>query len=334
MTDLVYEMDFVNPGMFYLLGIIPLLAWWYIARENKRSAAMKVSSVNTFTQRSFKTGLRHLPFVLRLVAIAALIVALARPQKRNDEQLTGGEGIDIILSMDVSGSMLSRDFQPDRLAVAKDMAAEFIRNRPVDRIGLVIFSGESYTLSPLTTDKNMLLMQVNGLTSGVLPDGTLIGEGLAMAVDKLSSAKSKSRVIILLTDGRERRTKQTIIDPLTALEIAKSRGVKVYTIGMAREGYVAVQENTGVVESEPTNQAIDEALLQRIANETGGMFFRARDKEGLQQTYAQIDKMEKVKVEQTSFKRTQEKYLLFVLIALSAVFLEVVLRLTILKKFP
>lgn len=333
-NEWIKQMDFVYPGAFYLLGLIPLLIIWYVVTANKRTAVIKVSSIRAFNRNSFKTKLRHLPFILRLLALTALIIALARPQKRNDEQLTGGEGIDIILCMDVSGSMLSRDFQPNRLEVAKEMAAEFIRHRPVDRIGLVIFSGESYMLAPLTSDHNMLLTQINGLTSGLLPDGTLIGEGLAMAVDKLTTAKSKSKVIILLTDGRERRTKQTIIDPYTALEIAKARGVKVYTIGMAREGYEAVQEKTDIADQISSTQAIDEALLKKIALETGGQFFRARDKEGLEDTYNQIDRMEKVKVEQSAFKRTEEKYLLFVLAALTLVFLEVILRFTVLRKFP
>ena len=334
MMELIYDMDFAVPGAFYLLLLIPFMIWWYLKRSNRTTGTLKVTSVRAFNRSSFKTTLRHLPFILRMLAFVALIAAIARPQKRNDEQLTEGEGIDIILSIDVSGSMMSKDFTPHRLAVAKEMAAEFIRNRPVDRIGLVVFAGESYTLAPLTLDKNMLLTQIAALSSGLLEDGTLIGEGLALAVDRLSEARSSSRVIILLTDGKERRTKRTLIDPLTALDIAKTNRVKVYTIGMAREGYTAVAENTGVIDEAPSTQAIDEALLQRIANETGGQFFRARDRKGLEETYRQIDKMEKVKVEQSAFKRTEERYHIFIIAALILLFVETVLRLTVLRKFP
>lgn len=332
MNEWLRHFDFVNPGLLGLFALLPFLIWWYIKKSGKSSGNMKVSTIHAFSGKSFKTRLRHLPFILRLLAFSALIIALARPQQRNDEQITGGEGIDIIICMDVSGSMLSRDFQPNRLEVAKEMAADFIRNRPVDRIGLVIFAGESYTLSPLTTDKNTLLIQVNGLQSGQLQDGTLIGEGLASAVDRLGKSSAKSKVIILLTDGKEEMTEDRIIDPYTALEIAKSWRIKVYTIGMAQEGFIPVQEKSGPAAK--ATMLIDEGLLKKIADETGGQYFRARDKKGLKEIYIQIDKLEKVKIEQTSFKRTQEKYILYVLVALGLLTLEIILRLTLLRKFP
>src|SRR5687768_2341821 len=303
------NIDFAYPRLLSFFLLMPFLIWWYIVKSGKKSGSIKVSTIHSFHGSTFKTKLRHLPFVLRLLALSCLLIAIARPQKRNDEQITGGEGIDIVVCMDVSGSMLSRDFQPNRLAVAREMAAEFIRNRPIDRISLVIFAGESYTMSPLTTDKNTLLTQVTTLQSGLLEDGTLIGEGLATAVERLSESKAKSKVIILLTDGKEEMTEDRIIDPRTALEIAKARGIKVYTIGMAQEGYVPVQENTKTIKS---TELIDEALLKNIAVETGGEYFRARDKKGLKEIYERIDKMEKVKIEQSSFKRTEEKYLVFV----------------------
>jgi len=332
MQEWLQNIDFVYPRLLSLFALLPFLLWWYIVKSGKKSGSIKVSTIHSFSGSSFKTKLRHLPFVLRLLALSCLIIALARPQKRNDEQLTSGEGIDIVVCMDVSGSMLSRDFQPNRLAVAREMAADFIRNRPIDRIGLVIFAGESYTMSPLTTDKNTLLRQVTTLESGLLEDGTLIGEGLATAVERLSQSTSKSKVIILLTDGKEEMTEDRIIDPLTALEIAKTRGIKVYTIGMAQEGYTPVQEKTKTVTN--TKETIDESLLKRIALETGGEYFRARDKKGLKEIYDRIDKLEKVKIEQSAFKRTEEKFLLFVLLALGLLFLEILLRLTVLKKFP
>lgn len=326
------NIDFAYPRLLSFFLLMPFLIWWYIVKSGKKSGSIKVSTIHSFRGSTFKTKLRHLPFVLRLLALGCLIIALARPQKRNDEQLTGGEGIDIVVCMDVSGSMLSRDFQPNRLAVAREMAAEFIRNRPIDRISLVIFAGESYTMSPLTTDKNTLLRQVTTLQSGLLEDGTLIGEGLATAVERLSESKAKSKVIILLTDGKEEMTEDRIIDPLTALEIAKTRGIKVYTIGMAQEGYTPVQEKTKSVSK--TKETIDELLLKRIASETGGEYFRARDKKGLKEIYERIDKLEKVKIEQSAFKRTEEKFLLFVLLALGLLFIEILLKFTILKKFP
>lgn len=332
MQEWLQNIDFAYPRVLSLFILLPFLIWLYITKSGKNSGSIKVSTIHSFSGSTFKTKMRHFPFVLRLLALSCLIVALARPQKRNDEQLTGGEGIDIVVCMDVSGSMLSRDFQPNRLAVAREMAAEFIRNRPIDRISLVIFAGESYTMSPLTTDKNTLLSQVTTLQSGLLEDGTLIGEGLATAVERLSQSKAKSKVIILLTDGKEEMTEDRIIDPLTALEIAKTRGIKVYTIGMAQEGYTPVQEKTTTTTK--TKETIDESLLKRIALETGGEYFRARDKKGLKEIYDRIDKLEKVKIEQSAFKRTEEKFLLFVLLGLGFLFIEVILKFTALKKFP
>jgi len=213
--DWFKHIDFAYPRMLSLFALLIVLTWWYIEKYNSRQGAFKVSTTHSFTVSSFKNILRHLPFVLRLLALSCIILALARPQRHNDEQLRKGEGIDIVLSIDVSGSMLSTDFQPNRLEVAKEVAEEFIRSRPVDRIGLVIFSGESYTLCPITTDKNTLLTLVNGLRSGMLQDGTLIGEGLATAVDRLSKSNAKTKVVILLTDGKEEA-------PETRLTVATS----------------------------------------------------------------------------------------------------------------
>ena len=272
--------------------------------------------------------------MLRLLALSCIILALARPRRHTDEQMKKGEGIDIVLAIDVSGSMLSHDFQPNRLEVAKEVAEEFIRNRPIDRIGLVIFSGESYTLCPITTDKNTLLEQVNGLRSGMLQDGTLIGEGLATAVDRLSKSNAKSKVVILLTDGKEEAPETRLIDPLTALEIAKTAGVKVYTIGMSAQNAIPVAENVKGRKQEVTSDFLDEQLLRRIATETGGEYFRARDKLSLQTIYQQIDKMEKSKVEVQSLRHYQEEFMPLILVALALLFIELVLRFTVLRKFP
>jgi len=325
---------FAYPQMLILFALLLIMIGWYVKKNNDRQATMKVSTANSFTVSSAKIYFRHLPFVLRLLALSCIILALARPQRHNDEQLKKGQGIDIVLSIDVSGSMLSNDFQPNRLEVAKEVAEEFIRSRPVDRIGLVIFSGESYTLCPITTDKNTLFTLVNGLRSGMLQDGTLIGEGLATAVDRLSKSDAKSKVVILLTDGKEEAPETRLIDPLTALEIAKTRHVKVYTIGMSAQATTPVEENVKGKRQRATSNFLDEELLRRIAGETGGEYFRARDKLGLQNIYQQIDKLEKSKVEIQSLRHYKEEFIPLLLIALGLLFVELMLRYTLLRKFP
>ncbi len=330
------EIDFAQPLVFAQFVWLPVLIWCYVKKYNRKQATIKVSSVQAFTVSSAKNQFRHLPFILRLLAISCLILALARPQKRNDQSQTLGEGIDIVLCMDVSGSMGSRDILPSRMEVAKEVAAEFIRSRPVDRIGIVIFSGEAFTQVPLTTDKNTLLTQIQSLESRkYLADGTVIGEGLATAVDRLSESEAKSKVIILLTDGKEDPPETRLIDPLTALEIAKAKGIKVYAIGMGAMPSTIV-ERTGntPLPKNPAIDFIDVELLRKIAEETGGRYFRAKDKEALQYIYDQIDKLEKSKVEVTSYKRFEERFLPFVLAALGFLFLELLLRFTVFKKFP
>jgi Ca-activated chloride channel homolog len=238
--------------------------------------------------------------------------------------------------MDVSGSMGSKDILPSRMEVAKEVAEDFVRSRPVDRIGLVIFSGESFTQCPITTDRNTLITQIQTLESRkYLVDGTVIGEGLATAVDRLSKSGSKTKVIILITDGKEDPPETRLIDPLTALEIAKSKAVKVYTIGMGAMPSNIIEVTGNKPRQKNLNiDFIDEDLLRKIADETGGKYFRARDKEGLRDTYNQIDKLEKSKIEITTFRRYEERYLPFVLAALAFLFAELLLRLTLFRKFP
>ena len=327
---------FAYPALLGLFALLPLLIIWYKRKHDSRQATLKVSSVYAFTISSWKNRFRHFPFILRLLALSCLILVIARPQKRNEEQRTEGEGIDIVLCMDVSGSMGSTDIAPSRMDAAKEVAEEFVRSRPVDRIGLVIFSGESFTQCPITTDRNTLITQIQSLESRkYLTDGTVIGEGLATAVDRLSTTGSKSKVIILLTDGKEDPPETRLIDPLTALEIAKSKQVKVYTIGMSAGPSTVIEINNpakGKRNAEP--DFLDEQLLQKIATETGGQYFRARNKNSLENIYSQIDKMEKSKVEVTSFKRYEEKYLPFMLAALAFLFIDLVLRFTVFRKFP
>ena len=334
--DYIKNMDFANPFLLGLFALLPLLIWWYIKMGNKQQATVRVSTVHSFTVSSWKSRFRHLPFIIRLLALSCLIVALARPQKRNDEQRADGEGIDIVLCMDVSGSMGSRDILPSRMEVAKEVAEDFVRSRPVDRIGLVIFSGESFTQCPITTDRNTLITQIQTLESRkYLKDGTVIGEGLATAVDRLSKSEGKSKVIILITDGKEDPPDTRLIDPLTALEIAKSNMVKVYAIGMGAmpSNIVEVTGKNGNKKN-PAIDFIDEALLGKIANETGGKYFRARDKEGLKAVYNQIDKLEKSKVEIISYKKYEEKFLPLLLATLAFLFLELILKFTLFRKFP
>lgn len=335
---MIYEwfqnIEFAEPRMLTLFAFLPVMIWWYFSKQRTNNATIKVTTAQSFNTGSFKTTFRHLPFFLRLLALACLILALARPQRMNVQEQRTGEGIDIVMSMDVSGSMLAQDFKPNRLEVSKELAVEFIQNRPIDRIGLVVFSGESYTLSPLTTDKYTLVTQIQGLKSGMLLDGTLIGHGLATAVDRLSESKAPSKVVILLSDGKEEAPKESTIDPLTALEIAKTRGVKVYTIGLGSQSYAAAPaENVGAQPS-ASRMLLDEELLRRIATETGGRYFRARDKNDLQNIYRLIDSLEKTEMEVKTKTRAEEKFLPLVIAALALLLLEILLRYTIFKKFP
>ncbi len=331
--DWFQHISFAYPGFFGLLLLIPLVTFWYFRKTNRGEASLIISTVkNLKGAKSWKNIFRHVLFILRLLVIVSLVVALARPQIKNDEQLVNGEGIDIMLCIDISGSMLAQDFTPNRIEAAKNVASTFIDNRPTDRIGLVIFSGESFTMCPLTTDRNVLKSQLYNVQSGLLEDGTAIGSGLATSVDRLRSSPSKSRVVILLTDGENNGG---LIDPNTAKEIAKSVGVRVYTIGVGTEGFapVPVQTSNGVVmQREKIN--IDEKLLTQIANETGGKYYRAKDDSSLKNIYTEIDKLEKSKVEITAYKKYTEKFLPFALAAATFLLLEMILRFTVFRKFP
>ena len=331
--DWYEHIEFSKPAFFGLFVLVPLLIYWELRKSGRAQGTLLVSTVRPFAgQRSWKNWLRPLPFILRLLALCCLIVALARPQTRFDEQLVNGEGIDIVLCLDISGSMLAQDFTPNRMEAAKNVAGEFIDHRPTDRIGLVIFSGESFTMCPLTTDRAVLKTQLYNVQSGLLEDGTAIGSGLATGVDRLRNSPSKSKVIILLTDGENNGG---LIDPNTAKEIAKSVGVRVYTVGMGTEGYaqVPVQTPGGVVlQREKVN--IDEKLLTQIAKETGGRYYRATDNESLKNIYTEIDGLERSKIEVTAIRRYNEQFFPFALAAALLLFLELSLRWTVFRKFP
>lgn len=326
------HIEFAYVWVLPFLLMLPVWAWIRFRMKRSLKSAFTVTTTKTFRKKTLRNTLVDLPFWLRLLALGCILVALARPQIKNVQQQTKGAGIDIVLSIDVSGSMLSADFYPNRLEVAKEMAVEFVRSRPVDQIGLVIFSGESYTMYPVSSNKELLVEQIRNLRSGMLEDGTLIGEGLATAVDRLKESKSRSKVIVLLTDGKEQPPKNRLIDPFTALEIARAEGVKVYTIGMEAEHEATIAERgvgTGV-----TTPGIDEALLRRIATQTGGAYFRATNRESLEQVYRRIDQLEKSEVEITSRTRYHELFGYFIGAALILLALELLLRFTVLRTFP
>lgn len=329
--DYFSHISFANIWVLPFLILLPVLAWLHFTGLNRQKSSVIVSAVPATSYRTARNYLVHVPFWLRLLALTCLLLALARPQIRNTQTRNKGEGIDIVLSIDVSGSMLAPDFFPNRLEAAKSVATDFVRSRPVDRFALVVFSGESYTMSPLTTNHEVILQQIQGLRSGMLQDGTLIGEGLAKSVERLSSVGgAKSRVVILLTDGKEEAPDTRIIDPLTALQIAKVKGIKVYTVGMAGDPSLLRNAPPGFL----ATSNLDDALLQRIGRETGGAYFRARDREGLNIIYSQIDKLEKSSFERISKTRVEEQFMYLLLAALIFLFLEVLLRYAVLRSFP
>lgn len=325
---------FARPAFFWLLLLLPVLLYWYLKRQRKWQSNLYVSNVGAFPRRSsWKTSLRHILFVFRLLTIVSLVVALARPQTRYEETLKSGQGIDIMLCMDVSGSMMAQDLQPDRLEAAKQVAAQFVAGRETDRVGVVVFSGESFTLVPLTTDKNVLLRQINGIQRGLLEDGTAIGDGLGISVARLRESTTKTKIVILLTDGEDQGGR---ISPVEAKLLAKSYGIRVYTIGVGTDGYapVPVQMPDGRVVAQMQKVNIDEKGLREIAAETGGLYFRARDTESLKGVYAEIDKLERSKIEVTTLKRYTEKFHPFAIAAAGLLLLELVLGLTLFRKFP
>ena len=328
------HIEFAYPGVLFFLLIIPVLAGWYISYVSRKRAAMLVSSLKSFRNtRSFKSNLRYIPLALRMLALAAIITALARPQSHNDERNVEGEGIDIVLCIDVSGSMLAQDFHPNRLEAAKRVAVDFVRNRPADRIGLVIFAGESFTQCPVTSDHAVLESQILQIDGGFLVDGTAIGSGLTTSVDRLRSSEAKSKIVILLTDGENNGG---LIDPKTAKEIAKSYNIKVYTIGIGSDGYAntPVQGPGGqaIMQQEKVN--IDEGLLKEIASETGGKYFRAKDDQALAGIYSEIDQLEKTKLNITVTRRYTERFQPLVFLAIGLILTELLLRFTVFRQFP
>ena len=322
---------FAEPLLLYLMLVIPAMIAYYVLKQHKASASLLMPGLEPFAKSgtSFRNYLRHLLFAFRLLALSFLIIILARPQSTDNFQDVSTEGIDIVLTLDISGSMLARDFKPDRLEASKNVATEFISGRPFDRMGLVVFSGESFTQCPLTTDHAVLINLMREIQSGMIEDGTAIGMGLATAVTRIKDSEAKSKVIILLTDGVNNRGE---IAPATAADIAKTFGIRVYTIGVGTQGMAPypVQTPFGVqYQSMPVE--IDEVILKEIAQKTGGRYFRATDNDKLVQVYGEIDKLEKSKIDVRQYSRKEEKYLIPAIIAFCLLALEMIIRNTIFK---
>lgn len=325
------HISFAHPLYFGLLLLIPFMLWWQQRTRKKANAAMRLTTLSgiAFVKPTWRVSFRPVLTVLRVIALVALIIALARPQSSNVTENIDSEGVDIVLSVDVSGSMLAEDLKPNRIEAAKKVAMSFVDQRPTDRLGLVIFSGESFTQCPITIDHNVLKEQISQVKSGVLVDGTAIGMGLATGVDRLRYAKGKSRILILLTDGVNNTG---LIDPMTALEIAKSYKVRVYTIGVGTEGQAPFPVQTPFgIQKQMVPVQIDEPLLRKIATETGGKYFRAVNNRSLDAIYKEIDTLEKTKIEISSYRHYAELFFPFALIAVICLVLEMVLRYTVFR---
>ncbi len=327
-------MEYANPKyLFLLLLLIPLIGW-YIYKLRKTQATFKMSSGFALEKApsTFRVYMRHFPFLLRLAAIALVIIVLARPQSVNSSDISNSEGIDIVMAMDISGTMMAQDFSPTRLEAAKKVAAEFVNDRRNDRIGLVIFAGESFTQCPLTTDHRVLLNLLNEVKFGMIDDGTAIGLGLANSVNRLKDSQSQSRVVILLTDGSNNAGQ---IAPLTAAELAASYGIRVYTIGVGSRGtsYANMMTPYGMQRVSVSGE-FDERTLTEIASITKGTYFRATDNTSLKQIYDEIDQMEKTHISVNTVTKRKELYLPFAIFALVLVGLELILRRTWLRNIP
>jgi Ca-activated chloride channel family protein len=321
-------LSFAQPWFFLLLLLIPFMIWWQWKKKRNDSPAFRLTTLMGISRMKpgMKVRLRPVLFVLRLLALAFITTALARPQSSNTTESIDSEGIDIVLSIDVSGSMLAEDLKPNRIEAAKRVAIDFVDQRPTDRIGLVIFSGESFTQCPITIDHNVLKEQIAQIKSGVLVDGTAIGMGLATGVDRLRNATGKSRVLILLTDGVNNTG---LIDPSTALEIAKAYKVRVYTIGVGTQGEAPYPIKTPFgMQKQMMPVQIDEALLRTISKQTGGEYYRATNNKSLADIYTRINKLEKTKIDISTYKQYAELFFPLALAALVCLLLEIVLRYT------
>lgn len=328
------NISFANPDFFWLFLLLPLAIVWYVFKQKEETASLRISSIKGFNYNSFLPKLKPGLFLLRLLALSAIIVAMARPQTEDISTRTKTtKGIDIVMAIDVSSSMLARDLKPNRLAALKDVAADFINKRPNDRIGLVAYAGEGYTKTPITTDKGIVLNALREITYGQLDDGTAIGMGLATSVNRLKESKAQSKIIILLTDGVNN---MGFIEPQTAANLAVEFGIKTYTIGLGTNGNALspiAYNADGSFRYGMRQVEIDEELLQEIAKVTGGKYFRATDNETLEEIYDEINKLEKTEIEEFKYYRYEERFRPWVLIAGVLLVLEWILRNTLFRSF-
>lgn len=327
-------LTFKNPELFYLLLVIVPMAAWYIFRQKNNTASIQVSSTASVFKapKTIRHYLRHLIFICQMIAIAFFVVVLARPQSSSNWENVTTEGIDIIIALDISSSMLARDFSPDRLEAAKNVAMDFISGREYDRMGLVVFAGEAFTQCPLTTDRAVLLNLFKDIQSGLIEDGTAIGNGLATGVSRLKDSEAVSRVVILLTDGENNRGE---VAPMTAAEIAKTFGIRVYTVGVGTVGTAPYPVQTPFgIELRDMEVKIDEDLLTQIASITGGQYFRATSNNKLEEIYKEIDKLEKSKIDVQQYSRKSEEFLPFALLGALFLIAGLFLRTTIFRSIP
>lgn len=321
-----------HPGLLFLFLIYIPLILWYIYKHKKANASLGLSSTAPVVKLpiSWKTWLIHFSFILQLVAIGALIVALARPQSHDHFNNSRVNGTDIVLALDISGSMTAKDFEPSRFVAAKEVAAKFVSQRENDNIGLVVFAGESLSLMPLTNDRAALVNAIENIKMGDLTDGTAIGDGLVSAINRIISGKAKSKSIILLTDGTNNAGE---VPPATAAQIAKQKGVRVYTIGVGTNGSIKVTDPYGF-SSTTIETKIDEESLQNIAQTTDGKYFRAKDEKVLKRVFEEIDSLEKSVLDVDRYTFTEENFEPWIILSLSSLVLYLLLRYTVLRRIP
>ena len=326
--------SFKNPEFFYLLLLLLPMIGWYIWQQKKLGASIQFSSNMGFARipKSWKYYVRHSVFVLQMLSLSLLVVALARPQSSNSWSNVTTKGIDIVIALDISSSMLAMDFRPNRIEAAKDIAIQFISGRTTDRIGLVVFSGESFTQCPLTTDRATVINLFKGIESGMIEDGTAIGNGLATAVSRLKDSKAISKVVILLTDGENNRGE---IAPITAAELAKTFGIRVYTVGIGTIGMAPYPIQTPYgVQIQDVEVKIDEVTMEKIAAITDGKYFRATNNNKLAEIYQEIDKLEKSKIDVKEYSKKQEEYLNYAIVGALVLMLGMFLKTTIFRNIP
>ena len=324
----MHNLTFAHPWMLLGLVLVPLMVGWYIWRYRKQEAALQHSDISLFdgVKQTLRVRLRWLPYALRVVAVGAIVVALARPQSQLSRQEMTVEGIDIVMAMDLSGSMLAEDFKPNRLEAAKRVAADFINGRKNDRMGLVVFAGEAFTQVPLTIDHQVLLKQLGDLKSGTMRDGTALGDGLATAINRIKDSEAQSKVIILLTDGVNN---QGSMDPLSAAEIAALYNIRLYTIGVGSLGKAPFpfRDQFGRVHYQNVDVEIDEDLMRQMSDATNdGRYFRATNKKALEEIFNQIDEMEKSKIDVTQYAQTKDEYMPWLWLAVVALLLEALVK--------